>query len=78
MKFKHKTNNQYLVGFASALLLVGVSALGLQAWNWFTENHGSLVDFLTTPIFSYADLVSWTAILLLFAVVVASLKWAPR
>lgn len=78
MKFEHNTNNQYVVGFASALLLVAALALGLQAWKWFTENRGSYVEFLTTPMFSYLDLFSWTAILLLFAVVVASLKWGPR
>jgi len=78
MRFEHKTNNQYVVGFASALLLVAASALGLQTWMWFTQNHGSYVEFLTTPMFSYVDLASWTAILLLVAVAVAGLKWGPR
>lgn len=78
MRFDHKTNNQYFVGFASALLLIAGLALGLQAWKWFRENHGSYIEFLTTPMFSFVDLFSWTAILLLFAVVVISLKWGPR
>ncbi|MFB6198260.1 MAG: hypothetical protein ABEI52_08355 [Halobacteriaceae archaeon] len=74
----HKTNSQYLVGFASALLLVAALALGLQAWKWFAENHGSYIEFLTTPMFSFADLFSWTAILLLVGTAIAGLKWGPR
>jgi len=78
MRVESKTNSQFIVGFASALLLIAASALVLQAQKWFSENHGSYVEFLTTPMFSFVDLFSWTAILLLVAVVVASLKWGPR
>lgn len=72
------TNGQFVAGFTSAILLIAASALTLQARKWFAENHGSYVEFLTTPMFSFVDLFSWTAILLLVAVVVASLKWGPR
>lgn len=73
-----KTNSQFVVGFASAIVLIAASALVLQAYKWFSKNHGSYVEFLTTPMFSFVDLFSWTAILLLIAVVVAMLKWGPR
>lgn len=73
-----QVNNQFVVGFTSAILLIAASALTLQARKWFTENHGSYIEFLTTPMFSFVDLFSWTAILLLVAVVVAMLKWGPR
>jgi hypothetical protein len=70
--------NQFVVGFTSAILLIAASALTLQARKWFAENRGSYVEFLTTPMFSFVDLFSWTAILLLVVVVVAALKWGPR
>lgn len=74
----HRGIHQFEIGFTSALLLIAVLALGLRAWKWFTENHGSYVEFLTTPMFSYVDLFSWTAILLLVGTVIAGLKWGPR
>lgn len=78
MRTENTPNDQYAVGFASALLLVAALALGLQAWKWFRTNHGSYVEFLTTPMFSFADLFSWTAVLLVVGLAVAALRWGPQ
>lgn len=66
------TDSQFVVGFTSAILLIAASALVLQALKWFRENHGSFVEFLTTPMFSFVDLFSWTAVMLLVVVVIVS------
>jgi len=71
-------SSQFVVGFTSAILLIAGSALVLQAFKWFRNNHGSYIEFLTTPMFSFVDLFSWTAILLLTAVVAVSVKSIPR
>jgi len=80
MRATPNTDSQFVVGFTSAILLIAASALVLQAFKWFRENHGSYIEFLTTPMFSFVDLFSWTAIMLLVVVVIISPRyiWGPR
>jgi hypothetical protein len=75
MRSTPNTDSQFLVGFTSAILLLAATALVLQAFKWVRENHGSYLDLLTTPMFSFVDLFSWTAVMLLVIVVIISPRY---
>lgn len=75
MRSTPNTDSQFLVGFTDAILLLAATALVLQAFKWVRENHGSYLDLLTTPMFSFVDLFSWTAVILLVIVVIISPRY---
>lgn len=71
----YDTHDQFMVGFASAILLIAASALLLQTFKWFRKFHGSYIEFLTAPMFSFVDLFSVIAIMLMMVVVIISLRY---
>ena len=74
------TNNQFAVGFISALLLLAGLALIAQAVQWFTANPQpqAFIEFLNTPLFSILDVFTAIFGLLVLAVLVTVPYWGPR
>lgn len=84
MRANTTTNGQWWKGFGSAIVLLVVLSVGVRAARWVAAHPsleaivGTVVEALTTPVFSVADLVQIAMLLVILYAVVYMLAFGPR
>lgn len=75
-----ETNNQFAVGFVSALVLLAVLAVGFEVGTWLLSHPfpAALIEILTKPMFSVFDLFQMTVFLLILWATITMLAVGGR
>ena len=74
------SNNQFVVGFASAALLTAAIVLVAQSVEFAVERPQpeAFIQFLTAARFSFVDVFGVVVWILLVGLIIAVVQWGPR
>ena len=74
------SNNQFVVGFASAALLTAAIVLVAQSVEFAVERPQpeAFIQFLTAARFSFVDVFGVVVWILLVGLIIAAVQWGPR